>query len=473
MNCYLCGNPLTTQTSHDEHIIPNGIAGKLTSNKILHKDCGNALGDDIDVHFANKFSLLLNLLDAKFDRDNTASGKCEITVNGAKFKCFVSNGHVYIINTYEDKKTKTVYCNYKQVENIRKKHGNEYTYITEFNIQHLDFENLLLLSHSDKKALTKIAVEYALHYGIKIEHLDSAFDIDSNNFKDTDIIPYYPINRFERFIEKMKWYFEKQRISTATQLVVNSEFPTHSLHLFSRGKQLFCFVSLFSYYEFYVLLSNNYCGSEISEWHFESVVKKTTYESVYDLRNEDPKNIDICAKHWNTSFEDICSQIYESKKLDPENGGILRKEQATNYRKEDPELYMLTVVQDSAQALLFQDCKRKGLKSVIQHIPLEIESCLESIISTDDDFLKIYFDFGYLFYKIYDGEVDDEEVDGREVFDLKRYKTTYVEDGYEKLLPEEIGNNILDWKDKIDEFRRKQLESVISASELLYPTSDL
>lgn len=463
MNCYLCGKPLTAKNTHYEHIIPNGIAGKLQCDNILHKKCGENLGRDTDALFAKKFSLLLNILDAKFDRGNGTSAGCNINVDGIDFKCFIKNGHIYIVNLYIDEDNKIVYCNHKQLKNIRKKYGYSYSYTTEFGIRHIKTDSLLGLSSVDKKELVKIAVEFALYCGICIEDITAAFDFLEKKFKDTDIIPYYPINFFERFIEKVKWYFEKQRISINRNVVINSEYPSHSLHLFNKNKKLYCFISLFSFYEHYILLSDHYVGKDISEWHFESVVKSTPYESVYDLRNEDPKNIHICAMHWGTTPDDISCRIREAKNADPQNGGVLRNTFETEYKKKSPSSYMLEIVQTASQALLFQQCLPNNPYLISQHIPFEMKSCLDSIAGKKNDFFKICYDMQYLYY-------DRLE---EEYFDLDRYKTTCLDEGEEITLPEEIQKNISSWQEEIDLFRRQQLDLVISASELIYPSSDL
>ena len=62
MKCYLCNEEITDDTKHYEHIIPNGIAGKLKSDTILHRACGERLGKEIDVYLANKFSILIKAM---------------------------------------------------------------------------------------------------------------------------------------------------------------------------------------------------------------------------------------------------------------------------------------------------------------------------------------------------------------------------------------------------------------------------
>lgn len=460
MTCYLCGNRITDENRHNEHIIPNGIAGKLQSDKILHEKCGEALGADIDNSFAKKFALVLNLFDVKRDRGEAPAAKIVVNVNGHDIKCLVDKGRILIGDCYVDEINKRVYCSPKQEKNLTKKYGADYCYITGFDVESLDekyLESVASLSPDDRMGLIKIAVEFALLIGIKIEILEHAFDVGAKEFKDAVILPYHPENLFERFIEETKWFFEKQRIGTSKGTVINPEHPTHSLHLFNIDSKLYCFVSLFSFFEFYVLLSESYKGQQVSDWHFESVVKSQPYVSEYDLRNEDPKSIHICAQHWGTSCACIQDRIRKSKVTDPQNVGILRKTFVTAYKKSNPESYMAAIVDNAARALLLRMAELERPDIVSRYIPDEIKAYLNLLVKNKEDSFNIISGSRHLYYPL-------EESD---CFDLGRYKTSFTKDGRKVFLPEEIELNLAALEGQASAFRLRQLKASLAVSELL------
>lgn len=464
MKCYLCGEIITEENKHSEHIIPNGVAGKLQSEHLLHEKCGERLGSELDVYLAKKFSTLMNMIDAKKDRNGNTAGKFIAQMNGIDISCSIKNGKIGISGVFYDKENRIVYCNKKEERNLRKKFGDGVEYKTNLDVDCIVTSGLTEITDIDKKCLTKIAVEFALHCGVQVDNLDCAFDALNKEFKFPKFIPYYPINIFESFVEKMKWYFEKQRTySSLDKFTVNSEYPSHSLHLFSVGKILYCFVSLFSYFEFYIVLSENFNGGIISQWHFESVVKTTPYISEYDLRNEDPKNVDICSKHWNESTDEILEKIWTSKAHDPKNGGVIQKKIYTEYKKMDCSLYMLNIVQQASHSLSLHNCARSKNELIASHIPLEIRSCLDLIYQNKDKFFDIIMQSRFLFY----------EYNGNDYFNMFRYKTFFENNGCIYLLPNYIETTDVNGDEKGARHRETMLSLVIASSELLYPSSSL
>jgi hypothetical protein len=63
-NCILCGRPITRRNDSVEHIIPNGIGGRLKRRRILCSSCNAYAGREWDAHLCeqlNLFSLLLGI----------------------------------------------------------------------------------------------------------------------------------------------------------------------------------------------------------------------------------------------------------------------------------------------------------------------------------------------------------------------------------------------------------------------------
>ena len=69
-NCYICGTPLEGDNASLEHILLNGIGGKLRSKKLLCKKCNGELGSSSDVALSESLSFYTDMLQVKKDRDN-------------------------------------------------------------------------------------------------------------------------------------------------------------------------------------------------------------------------------------------------------------------------------------------------------------------------------------------------------------------------------------------------------------------
>ena len=68
--CYICGEPLEDDNASLEHIVLNGIGGKLRSKTLLCKTCNGELGHKSDVALSESLSFYTDMLQVKKDRDN-------------------------------------------------------------------------------------------------------------------------------------------------------------------------------------------------------------------------------------------------------------------------------------------------------------------------------------------------------------------------------------------------------------------
>ena len=68
--CYICGEPLEGDNASLEHIVLNGIGGKLRSKTLLCKTCNGELGHKSDVALSESLSFYTDMLQVKKDRDN-------------------------------------------------------------------------------------------------------------------------------------------------------------------------------------------------------------------------------------------------------------------------------------------------------------------------------------------------------------------------------------------------------------------
>lgn len=291
--CYLCGKEFndTTVLKHDEHIIQQAVGGSFTANNILCSSCGGTLGNNIDAPFTKIFDGIATRLDIKKDRkgnnQNTKSvlGKLgDIEVVWKDFK--VSPGkpfHLYTI----DKKTVTIYANKRTAKSYQKKIKREikanFTKNEEPEIIICDdligiIEFPFEMNNEDfKKGLAKIAIGFASKHDIKREDLPLVMNIDNDTgqaaIKNKIIaIPFYPLGIIDRLIEIQKNEFE--------------HFPFHNLILFtldydpkiSEGKKvLVCYVELFSTFQWYIVLNDEYTGNSIYEYHAQQILKKEDF----------------------------------------------------------------------------------------------------------------------------------------------------------------------------------------------------
>jgi hypothetical protein len=117
-----------------------------------------------------------------------------------------------------------------------------------------------------KEGFVKMAVEYALHKGIAREKLDVALTLhDDNsasvNFDNIPVFPFVPMDRFNNVYELHRDEIEKL-------------YPLHTLMLFNNGKKLLCYIDLFSTFQYYVLLSENYTGEDVYYCYYQPLFEQ-------------------------------------------------------------------------------------------------------------------------------------------------------------------------------------------------------
>lgn len=290
MRCYVCNREMVDKPTdsslckaHGEHIIHNGIRGKLISRTILCEECGGAYSKD-DANFCKIFApFVVALSDRMIPADH---GKTDgNTLKGRLFKTpdekegdegvevTVKNGEVIPVQpfyTIEGNKI-DVYSGKKRIKDYLKvlnkeladKGDNSANYTIE---QHTDIHDQGYLAYyfsegndnfneDFKKGMVKIAIEYALHCGIGRELLTEVISIDDKGKATIDydrakLTPFIPTTLFDILYEDHRYLFE-------------DGYPSHMLKLFTSkyndGKtRLYCYLDLFSTFQYYVLLNDDY-----------------------------------------------------------------------------------------------------------------------------------------------------------------------------------------------------------------------
>ena len=264
--CTICNEEITEKNKSVEHIIPNAIGGILKSDKLFCKKCNNKFGTDVDSNFTKIFSFIDSSVEIRKDRKSSGT---------------VSNGYIYTENGI-------------LVEGKIK--GQNISYFEDGKHKTIKKRDLPFLAYKiniDKKALKKgfgkIAFDYALYCGIDINQINKIFDANEKQIiEDYLFIPFVPLNIFDKKIEEAKNYELK-----------------HSLRLFSCQNFLFCYIELFSTFQYYVLLSDSYSGPLV----YNDFSQKTSVkEKNIDFSINRQKDILLYVKKFNLDIKKISEQ---------------------------------------------------------------------------------------------------------------------------------------------------------------------
>lgn len=342
MRCYVCNREMVDKPTdsslckaHGEHIIHNGIRGKLISRSILCEECGGAYSKD-DANFCKIFApFVVALSDRMIPADH---GKTDgNTLKGSIFKTpdvkegdeglevTAKNGEVIPVQpfyTIEENKI-NVYAGKKRIKDylkvLTKELADNGDDIANYTIErHTDIHDQGYIAYyfskgndnfneEFKKGMVKIATEYALHCGISRELLTEVISIDDKGKATIDydrakLIPFIPTTLFDILYEDHRYLFE-------------DGYPSHMLKLFTLkyndGKtRLYCYLDLFSTFQYYVLLNDDYEGEEISETYAQRLIPKRQRP---DVSNYSPKDLSIVIQEYKIDKSGLEGKSYEEQ----------------------------------------------------------------------------------------------------------------------------------------------------------------
>lgn len=342
MRCYVCNREMVDKPTdsslckaHGEHIIHNGIRGKLISRAILCEECGGAYSKD-DANFCKIFApFVVALSDRMIPADHGKTGGN--TLKGSIFKkpdvkegdegieVTAKNGEVIPVQpfyTIEGNKI-DVYAGEKRIKDyikvLTKELADKGDNIANYTIeQHTDIHNQGYLAYyfskgndnfneDFKKGVVKIATEYALHCGIGRELLTEVISIDGNgkatiDYDKAKLIPFIPTTLFDILYEDHRYLFE-------------DGYPSHMIKLFTSkyndGKtRLYCYLDLFSTFQYYVLLNDDYEGEEICETYAQRLMPKRQRPDVSDYS---PKDLSIVIQEYKIDKSGLEGKSYEEQ----------------------------------------------------------------------------------------------------------------------------------------------------------------
>ncbi|GAA4367545.1 HNH endonuclease [Hymenobacter saemangeumensis] len=115
----------------------------------------------------------------------------------------------------------------------------------------------------------KIALGFAMYAGVPRTQVPRVLQLDAHGkgqlVDSQNLIPFYPIGALDRLVENFRPRLE-------------GNYPSHTLILFSQprekgGQALFCYVDLFSTFQYYVLLNEDYHGEPIYKSYHQATTK--------------------------------------------------------------------------------------------------------------------------------------------------------------------------------------------------------
>lgn len=343
--CYLCGQTMIEKKGylkkdidnelpkfkHDEHIIQNALYGRLKAPNILCEKCGSKLSKSIDTDFVKIFDLftspISHILASKDHGENggkTLTGYIKKS-DGTKIEVQVKDGKIVPKKPDFDfnKETNTVkiYGAKKILDSFQKKvlqdlekEGHDTKTISLELIDHIsDWQELGInfsqgienFNEKFKLGLNKIATGFASLHGIKRTDMPCTIDTENEQIIfTTNVLVFYPVGTIDKLMEPVR-------------SVIEDGFPTHTLMLYTDrsfgNTRLVCYIDLFSTFQYYVILNDNFKGPEINKTYYQTIIKQEKPD--INIRDTRPKYLNILIEELGVDREEIrgmkLNEIYD------------------------------------------------------------------------------------------------------------------------------------------------------------------
>lgn len=341
MRCYICNreiaeNPTspTQCKAHGEHIIHNGIRGKLISRTILCEECGSKYSKE-DAAFCKIFDAFIAALnDRLIPADHGKGGPKVILgslyetptddVNAPHRPVQYKNGVVTPIEPYhkiEDNKI-TVYAEKHRINQyinvLAKKlqeNGDDIKAYTVEKVTNIHDQGYLAYYFSKgnstfnndfKSGVVKIATEYALDCGVERSELKEVISINPDGTAAFDcsrtiMFPFVPTSNFDVLFENGRYCFE-------------DGYPSHTVKVFSTdysngSRYLYGYVDLFSTFQYYVILSKDYKGPVINKMYAQRLIPRIDEKP--DVTHYRPKELSIVIQEYKIDMSQYKGDSYQ------------------------------------------------------------------------------------------------------------------------------------------------------------------
>jgi len=284
MKCYLTGVDITEENKSLEHILPNALGGQLKSRSVLCSEANSKLSDLIDTPFNKIYESTYRRLPLSKDRPTTwgivgihQKYNEEIIFKGNK--CFprkpIFDGAKNVLYAQSEKIGKGYIEHLKKNGTIKPDQEIEIWTDMAGDIR-FDFkvDNTIF-----PLGFAKIAAGFATQKGVDRSNLKSILNLAENEFRnDIMLLPFFPITPQDTIFEK--------------DIHKSIHYPIHSLVLngLKADKILYCFIELFSTFQFVVVLDDNYEGDDIYHNYFYDLLnaEEINYETYIDSVIENP-----------------------------------------------------------------------------------------------------------------------------------------------------------------------------------------
>ncbi|WP_316843976.1 hypothetical protein [Pedobacter psychrodurus] len=329
--CYQCGHTMVSEEhylahkgeftvepkfNHYEHIIQNALYGRLKPNNILCKQCGGSFSSGTDKDFVSLFQIITETSQHRFIKKdhgkgsiNTLSGFLFDKADERKKKDVRIRENIVTPKDpfYDyDSEEQVVYLyanrvRSKQYEPVVRKelerkgiNTAELTFkvvedVTEMGVLGIFFSQGVEDFHQKfTMGFCKIAVGFATYHKVDRNNLKNVLKIDASGMgmlvNKGNIFPFFPVGMVDAQLELIRPDIERH-------------YPSHTLILFSQKfdggkKHLYCYIDLFSTFQYYVLLNDDYTGPDIYHNYYQAVAKEDIKEPV-DVRKIRHKYLNI------------------------------------------------------------------------------------------------------------------------------------------------------------------------------------
>ncbi|GAB6392981.1 MAG: HNH endonuclease [Treponematales bacterium] len=268
--CYLCKQELTKQNETIEHILLNSIGGRITSSKILCKDCNSKFGSSFDAELSKQLNFYANFLMITRERGNPPPVLMVNEKTGEKY--YIDHEGVPIIEKPIVKQEKTankvgISITARNMEEARsilnglsKKYKNlnvdealkQAVHVEKQITEPLSIK-LTVGGKESMPAILKMAINYYVEKTGDIESISCAIEELKRNYT----------TRVEPII------FDKRLYALDDGEVSHSIFLLGS----QSEKKLYAIVELFNAVSFIVKLSENYNKNDFEDLYVFDVLK--------------------------------------------------------------------------------------------------------------------------------------------------------------------------------------------------------
>lgn len=303
-NCFICEEPIEGENVTVEHIILNGIGGKLRSKNLICKKCNNMLGSSSDVALSESLSFYTDMLQVKKDRDNDHN---QVMID--------ENGHEIIVEDAGNKlKLRRPYFNKEVIGDEKRYHivvknKDELKKYLSGQVRAGEITQEQMDEVMSKAKMTKQRPKLNIQTCVPEE----AFPSIVKSAVDYYIECFHRNEDIKHLIPYLKGEKDCKEI---LNLIVFDQLPyadnpneiTHMIHLEGSAKTgvLYALMEYYSIYTYVVFLKEDYSGVDVNVTYCYDVINNGEVKRDFSL-SVDRKWID----DYKNSFESKSKELFE------------------------------------------------------------------------------------------------------------------------------------------------------------------